>query len=407
MNILFIHGNFPAQFRDLATRLSAQSSHDVRFLTARDDAERFRIPNLKLHIHNDCQSSPGLDPLLQINDELTNRALLIQKEVLGLIASGFNPRLIFFHAGRGIGLLLRQLCPNACLIGYFEWYFSDESSFVLLGSNSLTARNYVSLRNQSILSELINCSTAVIPTTWQASQFPALVRDKLNVIFDGIDTDFYKPETHEFRFSSLVIKGESASLQLSENDLLLTYMTRGMEPLRGFPEFMRALPSLLSKLPQLKVLIAGRDRSAYGAPPPDHDGSWKKKLLDELGEFSGFDRVYFTGLLPPSQYRLALARTNLHVYFTRPYVTSWSLFESVAMSAPIFTNRSEATTALFPFLDEYACSLDDSPADISAQIYRLLIRKRSEYQFFALPDQFTIHRSRELWQSLVNHALTL
>ena len=39
MNILFIHGNYPAQFRVLATELGRQDIHDVRFLSARKQEE--------------------------------------------------------------------------------------------------------------------------------------------------------------------------------------------------------------------------------------------------------------------------------------------------------------------------------------------------------------------------------
>ena len=43
MNILFIHGNYPAQFRQMASALGKQGMHDVRFLTARADAEQSQV----------------------------------------------------------------------------------------------------------------------------------------------------------------------------------------------------------------------------------------------------------------------------------------------------------------------------------------------------------------------------
>lgn len=45
MNILFIHGNYPAQFRQMASALGKQGMHDVRFLTARADAEQSQVIN--------------------------------------------------------------------------------------------------------------------------------------------------------------------------------------------------------------------------------------------------------------------------------------------------------------------------------------------------------------------------
>ena len=116
-----------------------------------------------------------------------------------------------------------------------------------------------------------------------------------------------------------------------------------MEPLRGFPEFMRALPPLLKQLPQLKVIIGGRDRCAYGPCAPSHNGSWKQLMFHELGNFAGKDRVFFTGLMNYDNYRNLLWRTNLHCYLTLPYVTSWSFFEAMACGSPLITNKSDAT----------------------------------------------------------------
>ena len=116
-----------------------------------------------------------------------------------------------------------------------------------------------------------------------ASQFPEKLRKQLSVIFDGVDTKFFKPNTTlDLENSSVTIAGENSIVCIEPKDLLLSYATRGMEPLRGFPEFMRTLPSLLSEFPNLKVIVGGRDRSAYGPEASSHEGSWLKKMLDEL-----------------------------------------------------------------------------------------------------------------------------
>ena len=49
MNILFIHGNYPAQFRYLAPLLAQDPNHKVIFLTNREDAgdEQLRGVNIR------------------------------------------------------------------------------------------------------------------------------------------------------------------------------------------------------------------------------------------------------------------------------------------------------------------------------------------------------------------------
>ena len=123
--------------------------------------------------------------------------------------------------------------------------------------------------------------------------------------------------------------------------------------MRGFPQFMRGLPELLKKIPNLKVLIGGRDRSAYGPPCPTHGGSWKEMLLSEVPLLKNHPRITYTGLMSYENYRLMLQRTNLHCYFTEPYVTSWSLFEAAACGAPILTNQSPATNGTLPIPIEH------------------------------------------------------
>ena len=122
---------------------------------------------------------------------------------------------------------------------------------------------------------------SVVPTHWQASQFPKKIQDHLSIIFDGIDFDFFKPADQPLSNIDVEINGEYDKLVLKQDDLLLSYATRGMEPMRGFPQFMRGLPELLKKIPNLKVLIGGRDRSAYGPPCPTH-GEAERMLLSEV-----------------------------------------------------------------------------------------------------------------------------
>ena len=161
--------------------------------------------------------------------------------------------------------------------------------------------------------ELVSRDAAIVPTDWQASQFPKKLKPLLTTIFDGIDLDFFKPGGPEIFKNQVLIQGEAGQITVDSEDLLLTYATRGMEPLRGFPQFMRALPELLERQPNLKVLIGGRDRSAYGPSCPTHNGSWKEMILDELPMLKDHPRIIYTGLMNYQNYRMMLQRTNLRV----------------------------------------------------------------------------------------------
>jgi glycosyltransferase involved in cell wall biosynthesis len=175
-------------------------------------------------------------------------------------------------------------------------------------------------RNATILTDLAACDYGIIPTAYQKSQFPPITADKLTVLHDGVDVDVYAPSPG----AKLVLPG----LDLSGASEIVTYVARGMEPYRGFPEFMAAAAEVLRRRPQAHVVVVGEDRVAYGRKLPDGD-SWKKRMLAQ----HAYDekRLHFTGLLTREQYRMVLLVSSVHVYLTVPFVLSWSMME--AMSA--------------------------------------------------------------------------
>ena len=183
---------------------------------------------------------------------------------------------------------------------------------------------------------------------------------------------------------------------------MVSYATRGMEPLRGFPEFIRSLPPLLANNPNLQVVIAGADRRAYSYEAPSHNGSWREHLMSELGDFAGRERIMFTGLLSYIDYRLLLWRSNLHCYFTRPYVTSWSLFESAACAAHLAVNRSPATEGIVEDKSVTWVSLNDHKK-LSEELQNALDNPRKPRSKI-LPG-FELSNSLRQWEQLLNKAL--
>ena len=406
MNILFIHCNYPAQFCSLSTALGAQSQHNVHFLTARQDAASQPIEGVSIDYFDDPGLNEQIHQSSQVTDRLIRRAHVIQVSILKLREKGFVPRLVIYHGSNGLGLLLRDVLPHSKIVGYFEWYFSNFCSQLLLGSSSLPALAYTSLRNLITNQEILQSDASVTPTCFQADQFPQALKNQMKVIFDGIDTSFFCPGPSSSRSAPLLLEGESGSVEVLESQPLLTYATRGMEPLRGFPEFMRALPAVLAACPELVVVIGGRDRSVYGTGAPMHGGSWKKTLLEELGAFDGLERIFFPGLMPYWHYREMLRRTTLHCYFTREFVTSWSLFEAIACGSPLLTNRSPATTGLLPSLLNDAIDLDAPVEVIAAAIIARLDGSSAQGSAFELPEDYQLAYCQNQWQAMLNQTLS-
>ena len=193
------------------------------------------------------------------------------------------------------------------------------------------------------------------------------MRDRLTVMHDGVDTDLHSPGPHspgEGRDRTILARwGVPADAEV------LTSITRGMEPHRGFPETMRALALLQKRRPRLHALIGGEDRVAYGAKLPDGE-SWKGRMLAELGQGSGLDlsRVHFTGLLSRPDMVAVMRASDAHVYLTVPFVLSWSLLDAMACGCLLVASD---TSPVREFVEDGVTGLLVPPHDPAALAARV------------------------------------
>jgi len=323
-----------------------------------------------------------------------------------LLQEGFRPRLVVAHGGNGYLLFLRQLLPNSCLVGYFEWWFNDRQAPWLFGADSLDARMRMVCRNGITLQELDLCDVSVTPTAWQRSQFPTAQQQRLQVVFDGVDTGLFRPETWS---GDVELKAETSEqpLRLQPEARVISYATRGMEPLRGFPEFMTMLPELMRRYSDLEVVVAGRDRVAYSYAAPSHGGSWKERLLVQLGDKIDRSRLHFTGLLNYGDYVRLLQRSDLHVMFSRPYVTSWGLFQAAACGSKLMVNRDPSIDYVLENQQVVRVNLDQPQQMLDSAVEWLegAFQRRNIQCDSLLQPEWELNNCLKRWQTLLNQAL--
>lgn len=163
----------------------------------------------------------------------------------------------------------------------------------------------------------------------------SLFRAKLKVHHDGIDTTFFCPDAK----AKLVLP--SIGLNLSHVDEIVTYATRGMEPYRGFPQFMEAVTLTQQHRPNCHVVVVGDDRVAYSKTLPN-DKTYKQMMLEKLP--LDLSRLHFTGFLPYDQYRQVLQASSAHIYLTRPFILSWSMLEAMASGCLVIASNTAPVT---------------------------------------------------------------
>lgn len=328
MDLLFIHPSFPGQYARLAPTLalvngiSVCGMGDSAKMVTQGNIPEFPVIRYEVPDSNDPFEHPNAKNL----NNAMRRARAVFNTLLEHKRQGYEPDVIFVHTGWGDSIFLRDLYPAAKIVGLFEYYYSRTGADVGFDSEfpkKFTDIFHVRALNALPLMALESCDRGVCPTEWQRSRFPDVYQSRLDLIHDGIDTEMVKPDP-DARIT--LIDGTS----LSAGDEVLTYVSRDLEPYRGYHMFMRSLPAILAARPNCHVLIVGGDGCSYGGAPPQ-GGTWKQKYLEEVADRIDPDRVHFTGKLAYADFLKVLQVSRAHVYLTYPFVLSWSMLE--AMSA--------------------------------------------------------------------------
>jgi glycosyltransferase involved in cell wall biosynthesis len=338
MNILLVHQNFPSQFRGLAPALVARGDKVVALAMDESVPQAWEDVRIVKYPAN-RSSTKNLHPWL-----LTYEAQLIRGDSCFLAAKqlkseGFTPDVIVVHPGWGESLFIDQVWPGVPIVLYCEYYYSTDadSGFdpEFPSYAELDARKF-RIKNTNNIMSFESATLGVSPTQWQANTYPERLRQKIQVIHDGVDTTTVKPNEN----AQLLLKGK---LKLTRQDEVLTFVNRNLEPYRGYHVFMRALPALLRQRPKMQVLIVGGDKVSYGSPSPD-GRSWKEVFFTEVEPKLSEDekaRIHFLGQLPFSKYLGLLQVSTVHVYLSYPFVLSWSLLEAMSVGCAIVASNTD------------------------------------------------------------------
>lgn len=324
--VLFMHPNFPGQFRHLAPALQ-RAGADIRALSFTAPTENTGIPTTQVGFVRG--HSPELDPWLQPLDSKIIRGRSTARVLHQWHQQGWIPDLIIGHTGWGDMLPLRDIFPAAKVLGWFEFYYHAKGLDVGFDPEfppDTTMLTQVRLKNLWPLWMLEDVDHGVCPTAFQRDTHPQAYHDKLSVIHEGIDTRRFVAK-HDITVTL------SPDLTLSRDDEVITFFNRDLEPYRGYHVFMRALPVLLQRHPNAHVIIVGGDGVSYGAAPGQ--GSWKQLFLNEVRQRLDPSRVHFLGRVPHQTLIGLMQLSRAHVYLTYPFVLSWSLLEAMSCEAPI------------------------------------------------------------------------
>ena len=243
-----------------------------------------------------------------------------------LKAEGFQPNTVITHADFGVGLFVKQAFPACQMIAYCEWYTQREANEWDFDPHDAALlrpghRMQMQLSNADLMLVMQEADLLITPSEWQRSRFPHEYGIKMRVIPDGIDTDYYYPPARR-----------------QQEMQLITYVSRTMEPFRGFEKFMEALHLVMQRNKLCKALLIGRtDQHEYSSDPPE-GRTYKEIYLDRFPLDA--QRVKFAGWVPESTLRQMMQASTVHVYLTRPFVLSWSFLQALATGCAVIASAT-------------------------------------------------------------------
>lgn len=358
MNILFLHNNFPGQWKHLAPHFAKQG-HTVVAIGERR-ATNPTLPGVRLVTYAKPKGATdsthhyirGFEAAVRRGQEVTRTCFKLKGE-------GFAPDVIYVHPGWGEGLYLKDVWPNAYVLSYFEFFYHSRGVDVGFDPEYPSSADdllRVRTKNATLMLSLEFSDWGLSPTRWQWSLHPAAYRDRISVIHDGVDTETVRPDPRA------VLSVPDRGLRLTRQDTVLTFVVRNLEPYRGFHVFMRALPEIQRRNPNAQIVIVGSDGVSYGRKA-GADKTYRQALMEEVGAGLDRSRIHFLGWVPYDTFLKVLQVSTAHVYMTYPFVLSWSCLEAMAAgccvvasaTAPVTEAVEDGRTGLlFDFFDQTA-----------------------------------------------------
>ena len=330
MHVLFIHQAFPAQFGRLALELVNRYGWECSFLIEDFSSCPTPTPEMleRLTIHKIPIPGGVRDnrptPWPQIPAKFFGLCSSVYEAAKGL--PGLKPDLVVGHGGRGSPTVFLPELFDCPILNYCEYYFaieprSDISWRVDLPPASDVAPFFPRCINAPVLLALVNARGGYSATRFQREAFPKRFHHKIEVHFDGIDAELYRPKADVPR----QILGRS----IPEGTKIVTFVARGLESMRGFDVFMKVAARIAREREDVLFVVAGTDHVFYGWDLV-HTGqpSFKNWVLERVQHDPS--RFIFTGHVDPPVLADILNLTDLHLYLTVPFVLSWSAINAMS-----------------------------------------------------------------------------
>ncbi len=330
MHVLFSHQNFPAQFGHIARHLVRSQGWTCSFVSQTPPGEWHGVRKIQYKTTGGARETTHYCSRTFENGVWHTHG--VYEACKGI--PDLQPDLIVGHSGFGSTLFLRELYPDAPVVNYFEYFYrAHDSDLDFLPNNGAQELDYLRsyTRNAMILLDLVNCRAAYSPTEFQRGLFPSELRPKIDVIFDGIETDVFTRRPG--------LPRKIAGQDISRTTRIVTYVSRGLESMRGFDVFMKAAKRIYTSYSDVLFVVVGSDRVCYGGDEKHITHKTYREHVLAQDEYD-LSKFLFTGTIPVPTLVEILSLSDLHIYLTVPFVLSWSLMNALSCGCVVLGSNT-------------------------------------------------------------------
>jgi glycosyltransferase involved in cell wall biosynthesis len=174
-------------------------------------------------------------------------------------------------------------------------------------------------------------------TNWQRKLFPAVYRDELLVLHDGIDTHRF---VHLTRHTSSVDSRSIAGRIIPPGTRVVSFVARSIDRLRGFDRFLAAANRLLQARSDVVCVVVGEPLVLRGLDVVFHNQDYPAHLMAQEPPFDP-DRLWMLGRAIPAIVAEVLAASDLHIAPSRVYPVARSVLEAMAAGCVVLASDTE------------------------------------------------------------------
>lgn len=238
-------------------------------------------------------------------------------------------------AGLGSTLFTPVYLPGVPVVNFFDYFYHAHEYDLAEEAGPDMPVEYFHWRRSANAMDLLDLESgakAWTATRWQRDLFPSEYHENFLVLHDGVSVPRSVPQRRTTR--------RVAGRTLPPDTLVISFVARNLDRVRGFDRFLELANRLLRRYPSLVVLAVGGPLVQRGLDFQFFNQDYAARALRDNPPHDP-QRLWMLGSTPPAVVAEVLSASDLHIYPSRSYPVSRSLLEALAHGCIVLAADTE------------------------------------------------------------------